>query len=149
MVHPDLLAQFRELTEGQRDWPLYLFGPAGAGKTRAALSLCDHVPQSYFLTLEQLGTEVLDRRDGVTWRYLPDYELVAIDELATRLNAGDLEYTALKRFADTREERPTIYISNVAPDELVSIYDDRIGSRVLCGTVFHLNDHDRRRRPIA
>lgn len=124
---------------------MYLFGQAGVGKSRGCLALCDHVPGSYYLTIEQVCTEVLERRDGVTWRYLPDYTLIVVDELATRKTAGDLEYTALKRIADAREDLPTIYISNVTPAELVEIYDDRIASRIVCGTVYHLVDRDRRR----
>lgn len=145
LVKPGLLDVLRGLVIGEIRWPLFVYGEAGAGKTRAALSLCDHVPSAYYLTAEQICTEILDRRDFVTWRYLRDYSLVVVDELGTRQNPGDLEYTAVKRVADEREDRATIYISNVGPDELPKAYDDRIASRVLCGTVFHLVDGDRRR----
>ena len=144
-IRPELRAVFSDLVRGQRPWPLFLFGDAGVGKSRAALALCDHVPGSYYLTIEQVCTEVLERTDGVTWRYLPGHSLVACDELATRKTAGDLEYTTLKRIADVREDLPAIYISNVMPGELIEVYDERLGSRLLCGTIYRLVDRDRRR----
>jgi DNA replication protein DnaC len=145
LVKPDLLDVLRRLVGGKLDWPLFLYGEAGVGKTRAALALCDHVPFSYYLTAERICGEILGGTDYITWRYLKDYNLVVMDELGTRQNAGDLEYTACKRVADEREDKPAIFISNVAPNDLVTVYDDRLASRILCRTVYHLIDADRRR----
>ncbi len=144
LVQPALVDLFRALVQGRAPWPLYLFGAAGVGKSRAALALCDHIPGAYYTDLEKLVTEVLDRRDGPTWRYLPEYSLVALDEIATRKTPGDAEYTTLKKIADAREDRPAIYVTNVAPDEVAAVYDDRI-ARILSGSVYHLVDVDRRR----
>lgn len=41
-VVPDLRATFRGLVSGELVWPLYLWGPAGTGKTSAALAMLDH-----------------------------------------------------------------------------------------------------------
>ena len=61
--------------------------------------------------------------------------------------AGELEYNAVRRFADSREQmadRRAIYISNVSADDIRKIYDDRVASRILCGTWFELSGEDRR-----
>jgi DNA replication protein DnaC len=42
MVSPEVRKVFRDLVTGVAPWPLYLFGPAGTGKTSAALVLLDH-----------------------------------------------------------------------------------------------------------
>jgi hypothetical protein len=53
----------------------------------------------------------------------------------------------VKNFADARAINArgvAVYVSNVAPNELASMYDDRICSRLLCGTWFELKGPDRR-----
>ena len=144
-VRKELVGRFRAVVEGDARWPMFLYGAAGVGKTRGCLALCDHVPNSCFCVLEEVTKSVLARSDGWLWRLLPDYNLVVVDELATRSKASDLEYTTLKHLVDAREDLPAIYISNVSPDDISRVYDDRIASRVLCGTVVCLEDNDRRR----
>ncbi len=144
-VKSELLETFRDLVTGRSPWPLFLFGDAGAGKSRAALALCDHVPNSYYLTIDQFCSDILVPRGFFSSRrYLADYNLTVVDELATRKNPGDLEYSALKMLADIREDLPAIYITNISPAEVAVVYDDRIASRILCGTAYHLIDADRR-----
>jgi hypothetical protein len=73
--------------------------------------------------------------------------LAILDELGTRQKTTDLHYQALKTFCDDREFsyfRVAIYISNLEPQAIASVYDDRIASRVLCGTWFRLDSQDRR-----
>lgn len=67
--------------------------------------------------------------------------------LVERERVGDLQYTTLKGAIDYREyhcNRVGIYISNLTPDHLAELYDDRIASRLTSGTVFELNGADRR-----
>ena len=76
-------------------------------------------------------------------------ELAALDELASRQNVSDVHYQSVLRFTSARDERPgrvAVYVSNVEPGVIGKIYDDRIASRLLCGTVFKLAGHDRRFR---
>lgn len=42
LIDSGLRAVIRALVTGEAPWPLYLFGPAGTGKTSAALALLDH-----------------------------------------------------------------------------------------------------------
>jgi hypothetical protein len=37
-----------------------------------------------------------------------------------------------------------IYISNLEPEAIARVYDDRIASRLLCGTWYKLDGEDRR-----
>jgi len=144
LVSRPLLDVFRGLVRGKLPWPMYLWGTAGGGKTRACLALCDHVPESYYLTIEDACDAVMARTDGWLWRMIGDYRLVIVDELGIRISTGDLEYTVLKRLADAREDLPAIYAANLPPKVIARTYDDRIASRLLCGTRFHLDDGDRR-----
>lgn len=150
-VDPALLRVFIGLADGRLAWPLLLWGPPGRGKTCAALALCDVAETAAFWTAEDLATFVLRREaaevDG-EYRHLGGKALTVLDELGTRERVGDLAYSTVKRFADVREQqagRVAIYVSNVPPHELSSLYDDRLASRLLCGTVFELTGADRRK----
>jgi hypothetical protein len=73
--------------------------------------------------------------------------LVVLDEIGARQKVTDLHYSAVKEFADVREldhSGVAIYISNLEPAQLAAVYDDRIASRLLCGTWFKLDGKDRR-----
>lgn len=152
---------FRRLIENKERWPLFLFGSPGRGKTCAALALLDYVPWNIrceesrdgipplvhyeaggrYWTAEQLVGFLF----GNDW---PDdirkCRLAVLDELGERSKNTDVNYTTVKRFADERDRKPTIYISNLSPNDIASAYDDRIASRVLCGTCFDLTGPDRR-----
>lgn len=48
-VDEDLRAKIRGLVTGKLSWPLYIFGPAGSGKTCASLVMLDHLGDDAFL----------------------------------------------------------------------------------------------------
>ena len=58
LVDSHLEKVFWSLVNGQAPWPLFLHGPVGAGKTLAALSLCDICRTAAYETVEGLS----DRR---------------------------------------------------------------------------------------
>jgi DNA replication protein DnaC len=137
----------RRLVTGKARWPLYLHGPAGSGKTLAALCLCDVTIQAVYQTVEQISDVVFQPGEWI-WRAARERELCVLDELGARQNVTDPHYQAVKKFADARElyaNRVAVYISNLRPKELVKVYDDRIASRMLCGELFCLEGEDRRR----
>lgn len=147
-VSPGLLSVFGGLVHGRRKWPLYLHGRAGRGKTCAALAFGDNVPGALFWLLEELMGHVYESRSSL-WYYARKAPLVIVDELGMRSGDSDREYTALKTMADIREHRPAIWISNLAPEQLLTKYDDRVSSRLTCGTVIELTGTDRRRESRA
>jgi DNA replication protein DnaC len=143
--------------EGRSEWPLFLFGPAGTGKTCAALCLADRVKSSRYWTEETLCQNVTDAMMGRlfnsagyetflkdVWHWVESAPLVVVDELGTRANVSEHRYSVIKSTLDLREGKPLVLISNVEPGELAAIYDDRIASRALCGTVVKAGGSDRR-----
>lgn len=149
-----LLEVLRTLVRGEEKWPLLLFGPAGTGKTLASLCLCDVTPQAWYITADDLADRVI--RDGGFPDFVKSKGLAVLDEIGARGAMtgprADLHYRCVKDFADTRAGRPTIYITNVSPvsspdnpSGLITLYDDRIFSRISCGRWFELGGEDRRR----
>ena len=153
---PELTQQLRELTEGKAPWPLFLHGPAGTGKTCAALSLLDYVAvknsrayreASMFvrhLTSLRYGSRRNTVQEAREWELIDACELSGMDELGTRNAVTDTHYEIVRSYIDFRGHRPTIYISNLDPKGIVATYDDRIASRLCSGTVFELGGKDRR-----
>jgi len=145
-VHRGLVDIFRRLAAGKAPWPLYLHGPAGSGKTCAALALCDFADTAGYWTVESLCDQQLAGQ--ADWEAVANKALAVLDELGERERPGDLHHTVVKRFLDAREihaGRMGIYISNLKPSDLSKLYDDRVCSRVLCGARFELQDEDRRK----
>lgn len=139
-IPEDLQQTFIRLTKGRAPWPFYLWGAAGVGKTYAAFWLLNQVDRSAYLTVENL-TGIIWQRDASLWRIIAQTPLAVIDEIGAR---GDHEYLAIKRAADLREEKPTIWISNLTPAELLAAFDDRIFSRLCCGTLLGVSGFDQR-----
>ena len=157
-VNGKLLKLFQSLSLGKERWPLFLYGPVGTGKTSAALALSDCVQTVWFGTIEDVCDIIVagGRRPWALGQYdfrrdrLPTKKadnLVVLDEIGTRQKVIDLHYQAVKEFADAREldhQRVAIYISNLEPDQVAAVFDDRIALRLLCGTWFKLDGKDRR-----
>jgi DNA replication protein DnaC len=140
----------RALVEGRAKWPLFIHGAVGTGKTLAALCLADITRAASYATTESLCDEIMTNHNGgtqVLWHRVGEKDLAILDELGTRQNVSDLHYSAVKNFADKRafEARGVaVYISNLGPNDLRRVYDDRLCSRILCGSWFHLDGKDRR-----
>lgn len=144
LVEPGLLDLLYRLAAGEAKWPLYLHGLPGRGKTRAVLAYCDHVMQSWYCTVDRLADMIIDHR--APWQRMEEFSLAVLDEIGVRQRVTDLDYQAVQRFADAREKAllPVIYVSNLTAAELPAAYDDRIASRLLCGTWYELTGPDRR-----
>lgn len=138
-----------KLLSGLAPWPLLLHGPSGVGKSCAALAITDIVESSSFWEAEKLQTFVLNREFHEVeneFLHIAKYELAVLDELGTRDRAGELAYSSVMRFIDAREakNRSAVYVSNISPEGLRAIYDNRVFSRLTCGTVIEFAGHDRR-----
>ncbi len=145
LVDQDLRDVFRGLATGEKLWPLYLCGPSGAGKTAAALCLCDFAESALYLTVSEVSNRIM--AGVMDWQALETSALVVLDEIGERVKVGDLEYHAVKQVPHVREMRAlsvAIYISNCNRQEVHNLYDDRVASRLFCGTVFELDANDRR-----
>jgi DNA replication protein DnaC len=158
-VDKTLREALRATSFAEMPWPLFIHGPAGTGKTCAALCLLDHAGGAYF-TVASLCQEVIDSqlgrlhwchegRSGTLWPYMfwrkvRGEPLVVLDELGCRDNVSDHGYETIKQLLDERQGRPLIAISNHSLQTLEKIYDDRIASRLAAGTVVELQGADRR-----
>lgn len=146
LVDAKLRDIFVRLVKGQAKWPLLIYGPAGTGKTSAALALCDHAVSATLLDVDSLCDKIMDRdREYDLWEWIGGKALAVLDELGARERVGELHYGAVKHFADARQGRPAIFISNLEPKDLLRVYDDRVYSRITSGTCFRLDGQDRRR----
>jgi hypothetical protein len=124
---------------------LFLYGPVASGKTAAALCLCDIVVDASYTKTDQVADQIM--AGSIDWSEIGERQLAILDEIGEREKVGDLQYQAVKRFADVREARAdsvAIYISNCDADQIQVLYDDRVATRLACGTVFHLDVPDRR-----
>lgn len=158
-IHPDLRTVMRKMVLGESPWPLVITGAAGVGKTCAALCLLDHAGGLYF-TAQGLADEVLYAGKGQVqspgglpvsqrqlWQEIAGTSLVVVDEVGTREKVSDWHYDCFKRVLDEREGKPLVVLSNLALDAIVTLYDDRVTSRLAAGTVFTLQGSDRRLHP--
>lgn len=78
------------------------------------------------------------------WARLP---LVVIDELGVGRTESDFRLDVMLEVINARcndPVRPVIFTGNVKPSELQHVYDDRVASRILAGTVVHITGEDRR-----
>jgi DNA replication protein DnaC len=152
----------RQCALGERPWPLLIAGPAGVGKTCAALLLCDRTWWSAYFTLADLCTDVLSAMRGeleiqgthasckLTIKDLWDrigngaMELVVCDEVGRRGRASDHETDVLHNLLEARAGFGLILISNQDPADLAEVYSRQVASRISAGTVLWVQGPDRR-----
>jgi DNA replication protein DnaC len=155
-IDPSIRKTFRALVTGETPWPLLLLGGAGVGKTCAALCLCDYAHSEY-LTVPDLLEQMIRCQNGAMenvhgykmwpdnfWSQISSKSVCVLDELGSREKISDHHYETVKRFCDARHGLPTVYISNLNQKQIAAIYDDRIFSRLNCGTVLEVTGKDRR-----
>lgn len=162
-----LRADLRRLITGQAPWPLFIAGPAGTGKTCAALCLLD-CAGGWYRELPELCEELIDIGFGRKttsgpensgggrrvwpddfWRGYARQPLVVLDEIGCRDRVSDQHYQSLKYAIDRRQGRPLVVLSNHGLDRIEELYDDRIASRLGSGTVLQLAGADRRIKGAA
>lgn len=160
-IPPALLDPIRDCMYGRAPWPLVLIGPAGTGKTCAALCVSDYtLGGREYNTAEQLPLDLVeaskanlftaDGRERVTvkgyWKRWRSVEIAILDELGARSYPSDWHYICCKSAIDHREGKPLIVICNCDLDAIYSIYDERVASRLAAGTVVRVEGEDRRVR---
>jgi DNA replication protein DnaC len=164
-IDPGFRNELRRIVTGEAPWPLLLYGPAGTGKTCAALCLLDYAGGRYF-TMNSLCAELIDSQQGrlysesscidgtyvesrriypqTFWERIEREKLVVLDEIGANELVSDHHYDAIHRILEVRKNRPFVAISNLPPEQIERLYDGRIFSRLACGTVVHLQGCDRR-----
>lgn len=147
LISPGLRQTLDDLGCGKAEWPLYLWGPTGTGKTCAALCLYDKVPDVLWREAEQLEAAAFER-EAPQWRWFQDARLTIVDEIGAREGKRDdwgFQREALLRAWRLREFKPSIWISNLRGEDLdASDPHGRLYSRLCSGTVRELAGRDRR-----
>lgn len=163
---PHVIALVRDCS-ARNQWPLYLWGETGVGKTCAAAvaytmwkqsamwmsltELCDllnafNTAPVQLLQVRRVSIEIT--RSGL-WNRIRKMGLMVIDEIGTR-DASPHRYDALLRLLDTRNGLPLILTGNIEPGEaLARIYDERVQSRIAAGVIVRVTGNDRRMEGIA
>jgi DNA replication protein DnaC len=157
-IDPALRAAIRSAVAGESSWPLVMVGPAGTGKTCAALCLVDHAHGRYWTAGELCETLIRSQQGRLdwynsghggkhhpedVWGWVAGASVVALDEVGTR-SVSDFAYETVKRVLDEREGKPLAVVSNLTLEALARLYDDRVSSRLAAGTVVEVAGRDRR-----
>ncbi len=146
-----------------------MHGPAGTGKTSAALCLLDVCRgTAVYETAATLtdtfrwaelgklsgqqqdqgkldyGWESSNPTAALLLKRCEVASLVVIDELGCRDKVTDHHYETVKRVIDRRAGRPLVVVSNLAAKGLAGVYDDRIVDRLWSGTVIEFAGKSRR-----
>ena len=160
-VNPVVISTIKKCT-AKNQWPLYLWGETGVGKTCGAaaayalwnqpsgfLSLTEHcdilkgfnVNQTQLITTS--GGKIELTLTGY-WDRLRKLGLVVIDEIGTR-DASPQRYDSLLRLLEIRHGKPLILTGNIEPTvKLATVYDERVQSRIVAGVILQVLGNDRR-----
>ena len=154
------------------NFPLYLFGDQGRGKTCASACLYASFPVSHHKIPRWFRTSRIIRdiqscrtnpKRTVLWyvgadrtpvylgekqivEKVRDSPIVFFDDVGIR-DASESVCEIFLELLDARAGRKTVFTGNNPPDELSKIYDGRIASRILSGSCICLKGKDRRINP--
>lgn len=145
-VPADLFRKLSEAGQGKIDWPLFISGPSGIGKSCAALVLADHSTSAGYAFAQSLPSIRIEDRDK--WSGLIRRKLLIVDELARSTEeVSPIHRTSLQLLLDEREGEgnvANIFIANALPDKVYEIYGEKLESRMCSGTLLVSTGEDRR-----
>lgn len=137
--------------------PAYVYGSVGVGKSAIAAVICDESDGRWIAAQDAIAQVQRCRSDGSVmlpgalyesyecdlWKRWSRPHLLVIDDIGIS-GFTETQYAILCKLADIRQKLRTIYTSNLSPEELKKAYDERIVSRVCCGTIVELTGPDSR-----
>ena len=150
------------MVKGELPWPLVIIGEAGAGKTLGALlflewwgrggtyttlpRFCHRLAEALMQRLYTSSGYQMQVDD--VWEEWSRVPFAIMDEVGTRDRVSDHHFEALLEALNSREGRPTIFVSNSGRTQLSRVYDDRVASRLTGGTVVYVKGDQRRGKTI-
>lgn len=157
-IPPTIRQSLRGCAEGRQRWPLYIYGPPGTRKTWSSLitvdwagglyataaALADHYTDIRWGRVLHSGSGGLKFTTEDFWRRLSGVNLLVIDELGIRNNPTDNEFAAVHGALEARSGKPLLLIANAPPAQLGLLYDERIVSRCMAGTIVEVVGEDSR-----
>lgn len=168
---PRLLESLRNAFRG-REWPIYLTGETGTGKTSAAACVfrsamakdcheaeTDQQWPRWIAWPEFCGRLNAARIDGILvvnedgrryeadergwWRRWSTRRVVVVDEIGIK-TATQNALEAMWQLLEIRRGLPTIFTGNLDEAGIRRTFDDRVLSRLLAGTWIEVRGKDRR-----
>jgi DNA replication protein DnaC len=156
-ISPVILDALMQVFNGSNPWPLFITGSVGIGKSCAAMAMIDHlqVSRRYSKSNDFVSdTMKASRGELVRGSFTHSSEsfskdwaeasITCIDEMGSREKVADWPRDIIQDLIDARGRRPSIWISNLALDDLALIYGNRIVSRLSEGTQITMTGTDRR-----
>lgn len=164
-VPKELSDAFRACRTAKAPWPLMVHGSVGSGKSRFAMLCHDWYGGAFFDFAALVGEYGSLRRgtltadgsnmilEGGDWTVREAYWVEALkrprifilDDIGRRSDSdAATARELLSRLLDARENQPSLLISNLNPQQIERLYDDRIASRMCAGTVVKVEGQDRR-----
>lgn len=142
-----MIQRLYRLPVEQSEWPLYIHGKPGTGKTcLAALFYAAFNRQPIWRRADEMLIEIGTSRSdgyGALKEKLRSSPCVFLDDLGVRPPTEAMTQ-ALFDLMELRARKPLVIISNHTPDALAKIYDERIVSRITAGTTLEIAGADRR-----
>lgn len=145
-------------------WPLVIRGVPGVGKSCAMACVFRSWPRhALWRDCGQLLTRITSCRtskngsvsvsvpgggsyeefEGSICRKWAGADLVCLDDVGVR-TPSDAQREIFNHLIDLRREKPTILTTNLDYDQFKNVFDERIFSRVFCGSVINVTGEDRR-----
>lgn len=156
-IHPVFADEILQVFNGSNPWPLFMTGPVGTGKSCAAMAFVDHLMVSRrYSKSSQYVSDVMKASKGKLVRgtythseesykqYWADSVITVIDEMGNAEKQSDWPLEILQDLIESRENKASIWISNLSIDDISSIYGNRIASRLSSGTTITFGGKDRR-----
>ena len=164
-MDPELVAILR-LAFAEQQFPIYVFGPVGRGKSFAAAlvyarwtSTVAYLPYSDFIGLSIRA----DKDGGVTrslpnggclemsqnewWTWIKTVNLLILDDLGTG-HSGEWRCEIMSKLLDLRRGLPMLLTGNLTLDGIKEHFDERIHDRILAGGLVKVQGRNQRREGI-
>jgi DNA replication protein DnaC len=142
-----MLKRLNSLSHDESEWPLYIHGKPGTGKTCiAALIYGAYKRRPMWRRADELLIEIgTSRADGYAAlkEKLQKSPCVFMDDLGVR-QPTEAMTQAMFDLMELRARRAMVIVSNHTPDALAKIYDERIVSRITAGTTLYIGGKDQR-----
>ncbi len=123
--------------------PWLFWGKAGSGKTCAAVEIYKRWGGMRAFWDAQKTMSAFFEHEYTIRKTLEDADLIVLDDVAAR-SPTNPQLDALRMILEWRRGKPLLITSNLGPDALDTVLDDRCASRICAGWCHEFKDADRR-----